>query len=71
MKTIARLLRVSMCYSMLVLTASVTSCAHPTPKEWWPSTHKDMMGECRIMCKEGVFSYEAVSGSCQCQGKGK
>ena len=63
MNTIARLLRVSMCYSMLVLT----SCAHPTPKEWWPSTHKDMMGECLGMCKGKVESYESWTASCKCK----
>lgn len=65
MKIIARLLKVSTCYYMLVLV-SVTSCAHPTPKEWWPSTHKDMMGECQGMCKGKVESYEAWTASCKC-----
>ena len=52
---------------LALFALSFTSCAHPSPKEWWPSTHKDMMGECQGMCKGKVESYEAWTASCKCK----
>lgn len=52
----------------LILLICLTGCAHPEPKEWWPSSHKQMMSECKVLCgKSGVFSYEALTGGCTCQ----
>ena len=56
---------------ILVTIVSLLGCAHPPPREWWPSTQIQMMGECRVMCKDGVYSYESISGTCSCQEKRK
>ena len=54
---------------ILAIVASLLGCAHPPPREWWPSTQLKMMSECRVMCRNEVASYESEIGKCECGGK--
>jgi len=53
-----------------VIGIGLASCAHPAPREWWPSSHHKMMQECRMLCKNDVDFYESETAKCACKKGG-
>lgn len=51
----------------LLLFCSVSACR--TVEDWTVGDHKQMMRQCRVLCKGEVRGYEPITGACECRRK--